>query len=93
MKRSQLGEVLDSIKNNFDVKSYIARKPREIDYCAHYTQSIAYISGICRMLILDNIIGENQVEELYDATKEYLDTKSSKRLDKLFDEMRKGVEK
>ena len=45
------------------------------------------------MLILDNIIGENQVEELYDATKEYLVTKSSKRLDALFDEMRKGVEK
>lgn len=93
MQRSRLGEVLDSIKNNFNVKSYIAKKPREIDYCGHYSQSIAYISGICRMLILDNIIGENQVEELYDATKEYLDTKSSKRLDSLFDEMRKGVEK
>lgn len=43
------------------------------------------------MLILDNLINANQVEELYDATKEYLNTKSSKRLDKLFDEMRKGV--
>lgn len=43
------------------------------------------------MLILDNIIGENQVDELYDATKEYLETKSSKRLDKLFDDMQKGV--
>lgn len=93
MQRSRLGEVLDSIKNNFNVKSYIAKKQREIDYCGHYSQSIAYISGICRMLILDNIIGENQVEELYDATKEYLVTKSSERLDALFDEMRKGVEK
>ena len=93
MQRSRLGEVLDSIKNNFNVKSYIAKKPREIDYCGHYSQSIAYISGICRMLILDNIIGENQVEELYDATKEYLEKKSSKRLDALFDEMRKGVKK
>lgn len=43
------------------------------------------------MLIIDNIIGENQVDELYDATKEYLNTKSSKRLDKLFDDMEKGV--
>lgn len=93
MQRSRLGEVLDSIKNNFNVKSYIAKKPREIDNCGHYSQSIAYISGICRMLILDNIIGENQVEELYDATKEYLETKSSKRLDALFDEMSKGVKK
>lgn len=91
MKRSQLGEVLDSIKNNYNVKSYIAKKPREIDYCGHYSQSIAYISGICRMLIIDNIIGENQVDELYDATKEYLNTKSSKRLDKLFDDMEKGI--
>ena len=45
------------------------------------------------MLIIDNLIGENQIDELYDATKEYLNTKSSKRLDALFDEMRKGVEK
>lgn len=43
------------------------------------------------MLILDNIIGGNQVDELYDVTKEYLNTKSSARLDALFDEMRKGV--
>lgn len=43
------------------------------------------------MLIIDNIIGENQVDELYDATKEYLNTKSSKRLDKLFDDMEKGI--
>lgn len=43
------------------------------------------------MLILDNIIGENQVDELYDATKEYLETKSSKRLDKLFNDMQKGI--
>lgn len=91
MKRDQLGEVLDSIKNNYNVKWYIAKKPREIDYCGYYSQSIAYISGICRMLIIDNIIGENQVDELYDATREYLNTKSSKRLDALFDEMRKGV--
>lgn len=43
------------------------------------------------MLILDNLIDGNQIHELYDATNEYLNTKSSKRLDALFDEMRKGV--
>lgn len=43
------------------------------------------------MLILDNLIDGNQIHELYDATNEYLETKSSKRLDSLFAEMRKGV--
>ena len=93
MRRSELGKVLDSIKNDYHIQSYIALKKREIDYLDFYGQSIAFVSGICEMLIFDNIIGDNQIHELYDATKEYLNTKSSKRLDALFDEMRKGVEK
>lgn len=90
MKRSQLGEVLDSIKNDYHIQSYIALKKGEIDYLDFHGQSIAFVSGICRMLIIDNLIGESQIKELHDATEEYLSTKSSKRLDALFDEMRKG---
>ena len=93
MQRSKLGKVLDSIKNDYHIQSYIALKKREIDYLDFYGQSITFVAGICRMLILDDLIGESQIKELYDATEEYLNTKSSKRLDALFDEMRKGVEK
>lgn len=93
MRRDQLGEVLDSIKNDFHVQRYLALKGsrKSSDDLGYYGESIAYMSGICKMLILDNLIGGNQVDKLYDATKEYLNTKSSKRLDKLFDDMEKGV--
>ncbi len=91
MTRNQLGEVLDSIKNDYHIQSYIALKKREIDYLDFYGQSITFVAGICRMLILDDLIGESQIKELYDATEEYLNTKSSKRLDKLFDDMQKGI--
>lgn len=90
MKRSELGYVLDCIKSEYYIKSYIEAKVLRKDSRDYY-QAIAFISGICSMLILDNLINANQVEELYDATKEYLNTKSSKRLDSLFAEMRKGV--
>jgi hypothetical protein len=95
MRRSELGKVLDAIKNDFRVKHYFAlkRSRRRSGDLGYYGEIIAHVSGICEMLIFDNIIGDNQIHELYDATKEYLNTKSSKRLDALFDEMRKGVEK
>ena len=89
MKRSELGYVLDCIKSEHYIKSYIEAKVLRKDSRDYY-QAIAFISGICSMLILDNLIDGNQIHELYDATNEYLETKSSKRLDRLFDEMKKG---
>lgn len=89
MKRSELGKVLNGIKDKYYIQAYIALKG-SMDYFGYYEKSLAYISGICDRLILDNLINESQIEELYDATEEYLNKKSSKRLDALFDEMRKG---
>lgn len=89
MKRSELGKVLNGIKDKYYIQAYIALKG-SMDYFGYYEKSLAYISGICDRLILDKLINESQIEELYDATEQYLNTKSSKRLDALFDEMRKG---
>lgn len=89
MKRSELGKVLNGIKDKYYIQAYIALKG-SMDYFGYYEKSLAYISGICDRLILDKLINESQIEELNDATEEYLNTKSSKRLDALFDEMRKG---
>lgn len=96
MKRSELGKVLDRIKSNYYIQTYIEWKDSEESYSYDcYNNAIAYIAGICDMLALDDLISERQVNELYRAIIEYMDTgkKSSKRLDALFDEMRKGVEK
>lgn len=89
MKRSELGKVLNGIKDKYYIQAYIALKG-SMDYFGYYEKSLAYISGICDRLILDKLINESQIEELYDATEKYLNTKSSKRLDALFDEMMKG---
>lgn len=88
MKKSELGNVLDRIKQSYYIVSYI-ELDSSIDYCGYYEQSLAFISGICDRLILDNLINESQIEELYDATKEYMHTASSGRLNELFEEMRK----
>ena len=92
MKRSELGKVLNGIKDKYYIQAYIALKG-SMDYFGYYEKSLAYISGICDRLILDNLINESQIEELYDATKEYMHTASSGRLNELFEDMRKGVEK
>lgn len=89
MRKIKLEYVLDSIKNDYHIQSYIALKKDEIDYFKHYERGLAFVSGICRMLIFDNLIDESQIKELYDATDEYMETKSSKRLDTLFNKMRK----
>lgn len=91
MKRRELGKVLNGIKDNYYIRTYISLKG-ERDYFGYYDQSIAFISGICDRLIFDNLINESQIKELYDATKEYMHTASSGRLNELFDEMRKGKE-
>lgn len=86
MKRSKLGKVLDSIKNDYYIQSCIALKKGVIDYLGYYSRSLGFVSGICTMLIFDNLINESQIKELYDATKEYMRTASSKRLEALFTE-------
>lgn len=94
MKRSELGKVLDRIKSNYYIQTYIKWKDSEESYSYDcYNNAIAYIAGICDMLALDDLISGRQVNELYSAIIEYMDTgkKSSKSLDALFDEMRKGV--
>lgn len=92
MKRSQLGEVLDSIKNYYYIQTYIALKD-SAEFHEYYTNALNFVLGICTMLMLDDLISDNQIGKILDATSEYMHTKSSKRLDALFDEMRKGVEK
>lgn len=89
MKRSELGKVLDCIKNDYYVKCYRALKG-STDIYGYYESALNFVLGICAVLLIDNIITESQAWEILDATKEYMDKKSSKRLDKLFDEMRKG---
>lgn len=89
MKRSELGKVLDCIKNDYYVKCYRALKG-STDIYGYYDSALNFVLGICAVLLIDNLITESQAWEILDATKEYMDKKSSKRLDKLFDEMRKG---
>lgn len=43
--------------------------------------------------MLDDLIDDNQIDEILEATSEYMHTKSSKRLEELFDDMMKGVKK
>lgn len=87
MKRSELGKVLDTIKNDYYVKCYRALKG-STDIYGYYNSALNFVLGICAMLRIDNLITESQVWEILDATKEYMDKKSSKRLDKLFDKIR-----
>lgn len=94
MKRSELGKVLDRIKRDYYIQTYIKWKNSEDSYSYDcYNNAIAYIAGICDMLALDGLISGRQVNELYGAMIEYMDNGTSKSLDVLFDEMRKGVEK
>lgn len=90
MKRSQLGEVLDSIKNNYYIQTYIALKG-SAEFHEYYTNALNFVLGICTMLMLDDLISDSQIDEMLEATSEYMHTKSSKRLDALFDEIKKGV--
>lgn len=92
MKRSELGNVLDSIKNNYYIQTYIALKS-SAEFHEYYTNALAFVLGICTTLMLDDLISDSQIDEMLEATTEYMHTKSSKRLDALFDEMMKGVKK
>lgn len=91
MKRRELGKVLDRIKNDYYIQTYIALKS-SAEFHEYYTNALAFVLGICSMLMFDNLISDNQIDEMLEATSEYMHTKSSKRLDVLFDEMRKGKE-
>ena len=86
MKRSELGKVLDCIKNDYYVKCYRALKG-SIDIYGYYGSALDFVLGICAVLLIDNLITERQAWEILDATKEYMDKKSSKRLDTLFNEI------
>lgn len=90
MQRSKLGKVLDSIKNNYCIQTYIALKS-SAEFHEYYTNGLAFVFGICTTLMLDNLISDSQIDEMLEATSEYMHTKSSKRLDALFDEIKKGV--
>lgn len=92
MQRSELGKVLDKIKNNYYVQTYIALKS-SAEFHEYYTNALAFVLGICTTLMLDNLISDNQIDEMLEATSEYMHTKSSKRLEELFDEIKKGVKK
>lgn len=87
MKRNQLGKVLDSIKNYYYIQTYIALKD-SAEFHEYYTNALNFVLGVCAVLRIDNLITESQVGEILYATREYMDKKSSKRLDKLFDEIR-----
>ena len=87
MKRSELGKVLVCIKNDYYVKCYKALKG-STDIYGYYESALNFVLGICAVLLIDNLITESQAWEILDATKEYMDKKSSKRLDKLFDKIR-----
>lgn len=89
MKRIELRKVLDIIKNDYYVKCYRALKGLS-DIYGYYDGALNFVLGICAVLLIDNLITESQVGEILDATKEYMDKKSFKRLDALFDEIRKG---
>ncbi len=87
MKRDELGKVLNTIKNNDCVKWYKALKG-STDIYGYYNSALDFVLGVCAVLRIDNLITESQVGEILYATREYMDKKSSKRLDKLFDEIR-----
>lgn len=87
MKRSELGKVLYCIKNDYYVKCYRALKG-STDIYGYYDSALNFVLGICGVLLIDNLITEIQAFEILDATKECMDKKSSKRLDKLFDRIR-----
>ena len=87
MQRSELGKVLDKIKNNYCIQTYIALKS-SAEFHEYYTNGLAFVLGICTMLMFDNLINDNQIDEMLEATSEYMHTKSSKRLEELFDEIR-----
>lgn len=87
MKRSELGKVLVRIKNDYYVKCYKALKG-STDIYGYYNSALDFVLGVCAVLLIDNLITESQEWEILDATKEYMDKKSSKRLDKLFDKIR-----
>lgn len=87
MKRSELWKLLVCIKNDYYVKCYRALKGSS-DIYGYYNSALDFVLGICAVLRIDNLITESQVGEILDATREYMDKKSSKRLDKLFDEIR-----
>ena len=92
MKRSELGKVLDTIKNDYNVKCYRAYRASRLkgltDTYEYYNSALDFVLGVCAVLRIDNLITESQAWEILDATKEYMDKKSSKRLDKLFNEIR-----
>lgn len=90
MKRSEIGKVLDKIKNNYYIQTYIALKS-SAEFHEYYTNALAFVLGICTTLMLDDLINDNQIDEMLEATSEYMHTKSSKRLEELFDEIKKGV--
>lgn len=92
MQRSELGKVLDKIKNNYYIQTYIALKS-SAEFHEYYTNALAFVLGICTTLMLDDLISDSQIDEMLEATSEYMHTKSSKRLDTLFDEIKKGVKK
>lgn len=87
MKRSELGKVLDCIKNDYYVKCYRALKG-STDIYGYYGSALDFVLGICAVLLIDNLITERQAFEILDATKEYMNKKSSKRLDTVFNEIR-----
>ena len=90
MKRSELGKVLDCIKNEHYVKCYRALKFKGLtDTNGYYKSALDFVIGVCAVLRIDDLITESQAGEILDATREYLDKRSSKRLDTLFDEIRK----
>lgn len=90
MKRSELGKVLDRIKNNFSVKCYKALKSKGLtDTNGYYKSALDFVIGVCAVLSIDNLITDSQAGEMLEATKEYMDKRSSKRLDTLFNEIRK----
>ena len=102
MTRNELGKVLDCIKNDDYVKSYRASKDAPDIYgeyadlanvYGYYESALNFVLGICAVLRIDNLITDSQVEEMLDATREYMNTGLSGRLDALFDKMRKGVKK
>lgn len=87
MKRSELWKLLVCIKNDYYVKCYRALKGSS-DIYGYYDSALNFVLGICAVLLIDNLITESQAWEIIDATKEYMDKKSSKRLDTLFDRIR-----
>ena len=102
MKRNELGKVLDCIKNDDYVRFYRASKDSPDIYgeyidlenvYGYYESALNFVLGICTVLRIDNLITDSQVEEMLDATREYMNTGLSGRLDALFDKMRKGARK